>query len=198
MINILEILNQKVEFEVPPPELCLKCGKCCRTIVSEIPNEQLAAMAQNNEEEAKVFFNIFKPYSSVDEARKANPEHVDEILKKLQKGKNADNENITFFYCPYVTEDNLCKIYPHRPDCCKRAPINGWALFPEGCGYEGWQFLQREKHQSRIRYLKEFLYELNTIVDDDNKNILGMPVEELKNKIIEKILEYERYGANKW
>ena len=60
MINILEILNQKVEFEVPPPELCLKCGKCCRTIVSEIPNEQLAAMAQNNEEEAKVFFNIFK------------------------------------------------------------------------------------------------------------------------------------------
>ena len=198
MIDILEILNQKIEFEAPPAELCLKCGKCCKTIVSEIPAAKLADMAKNNEEEAKVFFNIFKPYESIEDAAKVNEEHVKEIVTKFKKDKSLNVKQLTFYHCPYLSEENLCTIYPHRPECCKRAPINGWSLFPKGCGYEGWQFLQRERHKVQIRKLKEFLYELNTTVKEKDKIILGMPIQELKNKIIEKILEYERFGVENW
>ena len=197
MENILEILNQTIEFEAPPQDLCLKCGKCCKTIVSDISPEQLVEMAKNNEEEAKVFFNVFKKYENIEEAKLVNPVHTAEIISKFKKGRKVKNNQITFYYCPYLSEDNLCTIYPRRPECCKRAPINGWALFPEGCGYEGWQFVQREKHKSRIRKLKEFLYEMEMLVDDD-KIVLGMPVKELKKKIMEKILEYEQFGVKNW
>lgn len=40
--------------------------------------------------------------------------------------------------CPYLTKDNLCSIYDHRPDWCMTAmQMAELGLLPEGCGYQG-------------------------------------------------------------
>ncbi len=195
MTNLNELLNQTIEFEAAPQDLCLKCGRCCSTITSVYTRSELLKMANNNEEEAKVFINTFKPYSDVNAAKEADFEHAGQILDKLKSVKKSE---LTFYYCPYVSEDKLCKIYSQRPECCKRAPNNGWSLFPPGCGYEGWQFEQREKHKKHVRKLKEALYELELLISDDNSAMTEESAKDLKEKIINKIASYQEYGADNW
>jgi len=151
-------------------------------------------MANNNEEEAKVFVNVFKPYANIYEAEKADPEHIGQIIERRKSNKNS----LTFYYCPYLSDDNACTIYSQRPDCCRRAPINGWSLFPPRCGYEGWQFEQREKHKKHVRKLKEVLYELELLASDDKQISSGQSVKDLKKRIKNKIIEYDKFGSANW
>ena len=54
--------------------------------------------------------------------------------------------------CKFLRYDNACMIYNNRPAECKSYPFNIWDEVPDGCGYEGWIFLQREKEkQQRIK-----------------------------------------------
>jgi len=42
----------------------------------------------------------------------------------------------TSIKCPYLTKDNLCSIYNHRPDWCMTAmQMAELGVLPEGCGY---------------------------------------------------------------
>ncbi len=197
MKNITEILNEEIVFESAPQELCLKCGKCCTAITSSYTNAAIVEMAENNEEEAKIFVNTFKPYQSIDEARLANPEQVDKVLLKFIKNKKLDENEVTFYYCPHLTEENLCAVHSQRPDCCRRAPNNAWSLFPDGCGYEGWLFAQREKHKKIVRKLKEILYEIEMMEKASDNNV-NSSNSEVKGKIINKIKSYEQYGSQNW
>ena len=89
---------------------------------------------------------------------------------------NINENEITFYYCPNLTKDNKCSIHVTRPDCCRRAPRNGWSIFPPGCGFKGWQFQQRERVKGLIRKIKEHIIELEllepeTIINEENINV---------------------------
>lgn len=200
MESLFKILNseQVGDFEQPPLDLCKKCGRCCMTITPVYSHDEVVKMAQNNEEEAKVFLEIFKKYSSIDDAKKQDKEHVEQILEALLENPTFDKDKISFYYCPHLTNGKTCDIYHQRPDCCKRAPKNGWSLFPKNCGYEGWQFEQRELKKKYVRHLKEILYELELLNTYNNVPIKEETIEYLNKKIKSKIKEFYKYGAKYW
>ena len=192
MKYISELLNKKIEIASPPSDLCLKCGRCCKMIVSEHSEAKLLELAKNNDAGAKIFLDMFKPYSSHEKIKDIDEQHFTSIIQKFKK-KNINEKDVTFYYCPYVTDENLCKIYSRRPICCKRAPVTGWAMFPDGCGYLGWQFQQREIIKEHVRKLKEVLYELEMLYPAEKTDI-----QQIKQKIQNKLSEYEKYGAKNW
>jgi len=184
----------KEEF---PQHLCNMCGKCCRSITTAFTHEELEELAKAGEEDAKVFVDIFKRYSTVEDARKAVPEQIEQVLNTIRE-RGGDITKVSFYYCPHVTENNLCSIYKDRPDCCKRFPRNGWSIFSPLCGFTGWQFEQREKHKKMIRSLKEYLHMYEAISEDGKIPGKDMTIEEFKKLIEEKIKPWERFGANFW
>lgn len=180
-----------------PQYLCKTCGRCCRSITTALTHEQLKELASEGEEEARVFTEIFHSFPTHDDARKVVPEQIEQILKVM--GSNGiPPEQITFYYCPHITEKNLCSMYLTRPECCRRAPRNGWSVMPPGCGFEGWQFEQREKHKKTVRFFKEYLHSVESLSDDGKVPGKDMTVEEFRNDINEKLKAWEKFGAKDW
>lgn len=196
------IKQNEINIDIPEPEefpqhLCKTCGRCCKSITTSYSYEELKQLAEEGEPEAKVFIEIFKPFESIEEARKVVPEQVDQVLSTLKERK-VDTSNVTFFYCPNISDKNLCNIYETRPDCCRRAPRHGWSLMPPGCGFEGWQFEQREKHKKLIRSLKEYLYVVENLSKDGRVPGQDLTIDELRKNIEEKIKPWERFGSMFW
>lgn len=181
-----------------PQYLCKMCGKCCKAIIPETDYEELKIAASEGDEEAKVFVNVFNRYPSVKDARKVVPDHVDQIIEELKKIDKYDLSKLNFYYCPYITVDNLCSIHEERPDCCRRAPRNGWSLFPPDCGFKGWQFEMRERHKKSIRFLKEYLYEAEQTKNEDDLVYSNLSLKEFRTLVENKIKPWERYGARYW
>lgn len=195
----IEISNEPITY-LPefPQHLCNMCGKCCRAITTPYTHEELVELAKQGQEEAKVFVEIFQRYDSIEDAQKAVPDHIQNILTVLSQKPDFDESKVTFYHCPHLTEENKCSIHTIRPDCCRRAPRNGWSLFPPDCGFKGWQFQQRERIKSSIRMLKEYILELDLLESDFVIKDRNMTVLEMKNLISEKIKPWEKYGANFW
>ncbi len=181
-----------------PQYLCKMCGKCCKSITTEYTYEELKKMAKNGSEAAKVFIDIFKPYSSIEQARKIVSEQVDQVLEELAQLKDFDINKITFYYCPHYDEENKCRIYENRPECCRRAPNNPWSCMPPGCGFEGWQFEQRERIKKEVRKLKEYLVAAEAVAEDGIVPGKNITIEELKKIIEKKISPLEKYGSRLW
>ncbi len=165
------------------------CGKCCRVVVASVPHDELVQNAKNGEQSAIEFLELFEPYESYQEAME-----VDEAIVK-----NIPNyENKTFYKCRFLQDDNLCSRYETRLEVCKIFPSSPWAVTPPGCGFEGWMFVEREKHKQRIRKLKEeqILYKakLKTNIPKKEKNLY----EKLIKKIDDRIALFEKYGAKNW
>ena len=196
----IEISKEPVEYLSDfPQHLCNMCGKCCKAITTPYSWEELVELAKQGQEEAKVFVEVFVRYDSVDEARAAVPDHVENILNQIRKNNpDFDESKVTFFHCPHLTEDNKCAIHATRPDCCRRAPRNGWSLFPPGCGFKGWQFMQKEKVKASVRALKEYLLELELLPEDKVLPEKGKTVKQMKDFIKQKIKPWEKYGALYW
>ncbi len=182
-----------------PQELCDTCGRCCKSITTFNTYEELKQMAKEDKEEAWVFVDFFKRYPSIEEARKVVPEQVDQVIKELSYNKDFDLNTLSFYYCPHVTDDGLCSVYETRPYCCRVAPRHGWSLMPPGCGFEGWQFEEREKIKASIRYLKEYLQRIELVYNED-EIVPGrdMTVKELRDMLTKKIEPWERYGSLFW
>lgn len=123
-----------------PQHLCKMCGQCCKAITTPYTHEELKELAAQGQEEARVFVEIFRKYPTIEDARKAVPAHVENILKELKKNPDFDESKIAFYYCPHLTEQNTCSIHPTRPDCCRRAPRNGWSLFRRNAGSKDGSF----------------------------------------------------------
>lgn len=181
-----------------PQHLCKMCGQCCKAITTPYSYEEVLKLASEGQDEAKVFLEVFKRYESIDAAKKAVPKHVENILNELKKNPDFDESQVTFYYCPHITQENKCSIHPTRPDCCRRAPRNGWSLFPPDCGFKGWQFQQRERVQATIRRLKEALTDFELLSDETVLSESQKTVKEMKEIIKEKIAIWERYGSAFW
>lgn len=181
-----------------PQYLCRTCGRCCKSITTSHTYEELKKMTANGAEEARVFIEIFKAYSSIEDASKVVPEQVEQVLSVLDESKDLERDQVTFYYCPHVTDDGKCSIYEVRPNCCRRAPNHGWSVMPPGCGFEGWQFEQREKHKKMVRTVKEHLYMVETLSTDGKVPGKDMTVEELRQIIEKKIEPWKRFGSSFW
>lgn len=181
------------------PDLCHKCGRCCRSATTFSTYAQLQQMAQEGEKEALDFLEIFEPFPSVEAARQVVPEQVEQVLKVVADREDMNVEEVTFYHCRYVTEEGLCGIYERRPRCCKQAPFHGWAVMPPDCGFEGWQFEQREKHKSDIRRLKETQFQMEALSPDGVRMpTREMTLEELRASISEAIKPWVPFGAEHW
>lgn len=195
-----EISNETVAYTSDfPQHLCKMCGKCCKAITTFYTHEELMKLAQEGQDEARVFIEIFRRYDSVDDARKVVPDHVENVINQLKKNNdNFDESKITFYYCPHLTKENKCSIHSTRPDCCRRAPRNGWSLFPDSCGFKGWQFVHKERVKASVRSLKEILLDLELMPDDLFFEDRGMTVAEIRQLINDKIEPWRKYGADIW
>lgn len=196
----VEISKEPVAYSSDfPQHLCNMCGKCCRAITTPYTHEELVKLANEGQEEARVFVEIFERYDSIEQARQVVPDHVENILNLLKRNNpDYDESKVSFYHCPHVTDDNKCSIHATRPDCCRRAPRNGWSFFPPDCGYKGWQFQQRERVKSSVRKLKEYLLELELLNDDFILPGRNKTVKEMKELINSKIKPWNKYGAEIW
>lgn len=182
------------------PDLCHKCGKCCRSATTYNSHDKLLELAAQGEKEAIDFLEIFEPFPSVEEARKYVPDQVDQVLRELENHPLKKPEDVTFYHCRYVTDEGLCGIYERRPRCCQEAPGHGWSVMPPGCGFEGWQFQQREKQKRMIRDLKTSAYLIEQMSPDGvhHPTRPETTLEELRVMISEKIRPWKMFGSEYW
>lgn len=173
------------------------CGRCCRVVTAPVSHNEIILRANEGEEDYKDFLNIFELYPSIDAARKICPEVVDNILTVLEKS-DVSIEEVTFYKCKYVLDNNLCGKYENRPELCKRFPSSPWAVVPPGCGYEGWMFKYKEELKQRVRKLKESLTEFEVLLKTTEN---PQDIEKIQNSIYKtnQIIEsFAKYGAKDW
>lgn len=180
-----------------PQELCLMCGKCCRLATTETPYKELLELAESGNESARDFLKIFEPYSSIEAAREVAPEIVDNILDAL-KYTPEKIEEITFYKCKHILNNNLCGIYKERPLVCERFPTSPWAVIPPGCGFEGYLFKKREEIKQKIRKQKEALLDLEVILKTLKDPEKIEKVKDAIEKTKELIKNFDKYGASDW
>lgn len=181
-------------IESRPQRLCLMCAKCCRISTTYIDYKDLLELVDNGDEGARDFLDIFEPYPSIDAARKVHPDVVDNILAN----SNKTAEEITFYRCKYILDNNLCGRYENRPELCMRFPATPWAVVPPGCGYEGWLFKSREELKQNIRRQKEILLEFESALKNGQTPEMAVKLEEAIKKINDIIKAYAKYGAEDW
>lgn len=171
-----------------PQRLCKMCGKCCRVLTASISYEEMKKKADDGDKESLDFLEIFKPFDSVEDAKKMNKEIVENI---------PDYENRTFYTCRFL-DGNICSRYETRKEVCKRFPSSPFAVCPPGCGYEGWLFMEREKIMKYVRGLKEeqIQYRAMQKSTDDKERIEKL--QKLIDAIDKNIKMFDKYGSSKW
>lgn len=180
-----------------PQRLCKMCGTCCRVATTPKSYQELLALAEAGDKGAKDFLTLFVPYESIEEARKVSAATVDNILEKMLTPEDS-NQEITFYHCKHIQDNNLCGIYKERLELCDRFPSTAWAVAPPGCGFEGWLFQKREEIKQRTRKQKEYKLEFEAMLketDDPEK------IEKLKQGIakIDSMVEMlSKYGSKDW
>lgn len=182
------------------PDLCHKCGNCCRSATTYHSHKKLMEMAEAGDKEAIEFLEIFEPYESIEAARDVVPEQVEQVLRIAQTSTQIPFEEVTFYHCRYVSPEGLCGIYERRPRFCREAPGHGWSAMPPGCGFEGWQFEQREKIKRTIRNMRNSMYLMEQLSPDGISHPArpDCTIEEMKTAIEEKIKPWVRFGAQYW
>lgn len=181
-----------------PQSLCNMCGKCCRVVTTSTPYLKLKQMARRKEQAAVDFLSIFVPYDSIEAARKVDASIVDNIINSLKEDGNYDEQNMTFYYCKYLLDNNLCSNYENRPTLCRHFPSSPWAIVPPGCGYEGWLFWRREEDKQRIRKSKEELLELQLLKTRTKNPETLKKIEAVEKKIHKSIDLFKKYGSENW
>lgn len=96
---------------------------------------------------------------------------------------------------PILTGNDL----PIIPDnaAAARGPASVWEEIPEGCGFKGWIFYEREKQKHLVRKIKEEIRSLSFLPENtliNKKTTVQKRIEELNNQISPWI----RHGAQKW
>ena len=181
-----------------PQHLCHMCGKCCRVVTTSIPYAELKQMAQDGDKGAVDFLSLFVPYDSIESARNVDAGVVDNIINRLKSDGSFDENEITFYGCKYLQDNNLCSRYETRLDLCKHCPSTPWSIVPPGCGFEGWLFWQREEIKQKIRKSKEELLELKLLrMRTKDENTL-QKIDIVEHKIQRGIDFYKKYGSENW
>lgn len=177
---------------------CKMCGLCCRVATTAISYSSLLKMSEEGDKSANDFLALFEPYSSVEEARKVSSETVDNIINRFAEEGNYSKEDITFYRCKYLSDDNLCTKYENREDSCKYFPASPWAIVPPGCGYEGLLFIKREEIKQKIRKIKEELLELQLLKAKTTSQDVLLKIASVEKKMLAAIEQYKMHGSYNW
>ena len=199
--NYYDTQNQEpIESLEPMPDMCHKCGKCCRSATTYHSYKVLQEKVAEGDQEAIDFLSIFEPYDSIEDARLVEPEQVEQLLKVVANRDDMNLEELTLYHCRYVSPEGLCTIYERRPRCCQAAPTNGWSAMPPGCGFEGWQFEQREKQKRMVRDLKTSAYVMEQMSPDGIHHPVRpeSTLEELREMVEQKIKPWKTFGSHYW
>lgn len=180
-----------------PQSLCHMCGKCCRIVTTPKPYEELLKLQSEGDEGANDFLKIFVPYPSIEAAREVDSGIVDNILDNLLENGISD-DNVTFYGCKYLLDNNMCSIYEERPLLCKHCPSTPWVIVPPGCGFEGWLYLKREEEKQKIRKSKEDLLELKLLKTKMTNPENLKKIEAVEHKIYTNIEKLKKYGSENW
>lgn len=181
-----------------PQHLCHMCGKCCRVVTTSTTYAQLKSMAESGDKGATEFLSLFEPYPSIEAARNVDADVVDNIINRLKNDGKFDENNITFYGCRFLQDNNLCSRYETRLDLCKHCPSTPWSIVPPNCGFEGWLFWQREEIKQKIRKSKEELLELKILrMKTIDKEVLKK-IDAVEHKIQKSIDFYKKYGSENW
>lgn len=200
-------LNYYGTADLPPddnvgelPDLCHKCGRCCRSATTYAPYQELQELIAKGHQEAIDFLEIFQPYESIEAARAVVPDQVAQVLKEAETSDKLNVEDLTFYHCRYVTPEGLCGIYERRPRCCREAPAHGWSVMPPGCGFEGWQFQQRERQKRMVRDMKTNAYILEQMSPDGVSHPIRpeTTLEDMRKMVEERIRPWRQFGSEYW
>ncbi len=152
-----------VEATGVPLPTCKMQGCCCRGASPSTPFPKLMEKAANGDVFARDFFNIFIPYASHDEARAVVPGLVDKTLKAAEKQDEFESpDDVVFYHCRYIGEDNKCQIWEDRPELCRAYPDTPYVVFAPGCAFEPWAKAVKEK----FNRMKDELEELKALRDE--------------------------------
>ena len=155
------------EFGIVYPE-CKMTGQCCKCVSPSTPAVELLKKASENNDFAKDFFSIFMPFDSIEQAQKVNPVWVQKAFDFCRKPNSKISENDLYFYhCLYVSEDNKCLVWEDRPQFCRDYPNSPFLVLAPGCAYENWA-------KECVKKYKELKNEL------DNLNHIKKELENLK------------------
>ena len=177
-----------------PQSLCKMCGDCCRVVTTKYTYQELLEKQKQGDSSAIDFLSVFVPFETIEDAKKESSEIVENILKRTPQKL----EDITFYKCKYLRDDNKCGDYENRPLLCRLNPFSAWSIVPPNCGFQGWLEEQKQQKINEIKHQKDNLKELNELLKiAQNQN----QIDEI-NKRIEKINDilkyYEKYGSNEW
>lgn len=184
-------------LKMRPQSLCHMCGRCCRVVTTSKSYRELKLLQAEGDEGAVDFLKIFEPYPSVEAARAVDKEVVDNILARMKEG-GQDTDNVTFYCCKYLLDNNMCSIYEERPLLCRHCPSTPWVIVPPGCGFEGWLYLMRERDKKKIRKSKEDLLELQLLKTKMKNPADLQKIETVENKIYNNIEKFKKYGSELW
>lgn len=123
----MKILEYKTNFN------CAKCASCCKLACSEFSYDELKQKAQTGDDFAQQFISVFVPYEDENEAKDVYPEYFDLLKNKVH------DENVYFYHCKKVSENNTCPDYENRPQICREFPDNPIEFLPKSCGYSLWK-----------------------------------------------------------
>lgn len=186
-------------FKKRPQNLCKMCGKCCRVVVNtQYSYSKIKELALEENEFAKEFLKIFEPYPTIEAARQADASVVDNAIEHLKQSGHYSEKDLTFYSCKYLLGNNMCSIYEERPSICIHYPSNGWVIVPPGCGFAGWQFLEREKDKQKVRRVKEEFLELQLLKKKTKDPDILAKIDSVEKKIQNTVCQYNDYGSKDW
>ena len=135
-------------FNLPKPRCC-STGDCCKGASPSTPFYKLWAKAAAGDEFARGFMSIFEPYSSHDEAAAVVPGLVERTKQAAAKSDEFKvDDDLVFYRCRYLSEDNRCQVYEDRPQFCRDYPDTPFVVMAPGCAYEGWGAACRDKYRA--------------------------------------------------
>lgn len=156
-----------VEATGIPMPTCKMQGCCCRGASPSTPAKKLLEKAADGDVFARNFFNIFIPYPNHDAARQVVPGLVERTLKASEKDAGFDShDDVVFYHCRYIGEDNKCQIWEDRPELCRAYPDSPFVVFAPNCAFEPWAMAARQKFAEmkasieELKTLKDSLHEL--------------------------------------
>lgn len=157
------------ELGIKYPE-CGQCGLCCTVATPSSPSIELLRRAGQGDAYSRDFLNLFEPYESMDELNKKFPDFIQRALNLASKSpKFKSSDQVVFFRCRFVGQNNTCKIYEDRPNLCREYPDTPFLLMHPGCSYESWSKECKEKYKQineELRALKLIQKTLSAVDHD--------------------------------
>ena len=176
-------------------KICKKCGKCCRLVASLKSYEELCLDAKNGDNVAINFLKLFLPYADIEEAKAVDEKVVNETCAMNKRVYGAETY---FYFCRYLGESWLCNVYEMRPKLCRTFPKNEFVPLPDGCAYEGYAFIAREKIKTKVRKAKEQLLDIKVMRQAATDRATIERLNKIEKNAQALIDEYKAFGSTNW